>query len=63
MYKGKNIAKEIANMKYIYQLIVNEGKEEYKDEYICSFQIVRNYSIQKIPNKYIELYRRLEGIK
>lgn len=62
MYKGKNIAKEIANMKYVYQLIVKEGKIEYKDEYTCSFQTVRNYSIQKIPSKYIELYKQLEGI-
>ncbi len=63
MCKGKNIANEIANMKYVYQLIVKDGRLEYKDEYICSFQNVRNYSIQKIPNKYIKLYKRLEGIE
>lgn len=57
--KGHNIGKELANMKYIYQLIVTEGKEEYKDEYICSFQIVNNYSIQVVARKYRDLYKRL----
>jgi hypothetical protein len=54
-----SIQKEIANIKYIYNLIVKEGKTEYKDEYICSFQIVNNNSIQVLPKKYIELYKQL----
>lgn len=59
MYRGMNIGKELENMKYLYNLIVKEGKTEYKDEYICSFQIVNNYSIREVPKKYRELYKQL----
>jgi hypothetical protein len=54
-----NIQKEIANIKHVYNLIVKDGKAEYKDEYICSFQIVNNNSIQSLPKKYIKLYKEL----
>lgn len=59
MYKGKNIGMEYENMRYVYGLIVNEDKTEYKDEFICSYQIVRNYSIRNIPKKYIKLHNKL----
>lgn len=62
MHRGKNITKEFDNMKYIYNLIVKENREDYKDEYICSFQIINNNSIREIPKKYRKLYNKLVGI-
>lgn len=62
MYKGKNIGKEIENLKFIYQLIAKEGRPEYKDEYICSFQIINNNSIRELPKKYRKLYMELVGL-
>lgn len=63
MYKGMNIAKEIQNMKYVYKLIVKDKLTEYKDEYVCSFQIVNNYSIQVLPKKYRDLYKKLTEVE
>lgn len=62
MRTGMNIGKEIDNLKYVYQLIVKDGNKEYKDEYICSFQIVNNNSIRELPKKYRKLYMELVGL-
>ena len=59
MSKGNSIEKNINNMKYLYDLIVNHGRTEYKDEYICSFQIVNNHSVRVMPKKYRNLYNQL----
>ena len=52
-------------VKYIYDLIVNQGKEEYVDEYACSYI---NYELadglkgyKPSGKKYRDLYLRLSG--
>lgn len=47
------------DMKFIYNLIAIEGKIEYKDEFICVFQIINNNSVREVPKKYRELYKKL----
>ena len=50
-----------ADMRYLYSLIVNEGKYEWKDEYSCAFRFVYDNSVQHMPDKYYSLFIKLSN--
>lgn len=52
MSKGKKITETIESLKYLYTLIVDEGKTDYYDEYTCCYMYISENSKQTMPKKY-----------